>query len=117
VQVPPEQGFGDYDPDEVEWFDRDEFEDDEGLEPGMLLAVEDDDGELFDAVITEVTGDAVALDFNPPLAGKTLVFEVEVVAVRPADAAELEHGHPHSLDDDEAFAEDGDDGAPLVHPL
>jgi len=39
------------------------------------------------------------VDFNPPLAGKTLTFDVQVVGLREADAEELDHGHPHSLND------------------
>jgi FKBP-type peptidyl-prolyl cis-trans isomerase 2 len=31
------------------------------------------------AVVKEVTSDALTLDFNPPMAGKALTFEVELV--------------------------------------
>jgi FKBP-type peptidyl-prolyl cis-trans isomerase SlyD len=100
VSVPPEQGYGDYDPEEIEWFPRDEFEDDGQLEVGLPLTVEDDDGELYDVVVADLTAEAVALDFNPPLAGKTLAFDVAVVAVREADALEREAGFPHGLEED-----------------
>jgi FKBP-type peptidyl-prolyl cis-trans isomerase SlyD len=46
------------------------------------------------------------VDFNPPLAGKTLTFDVEVLGLREASEDELAHGHPHSLDD---FYEDEDE--------
>jgi FKBP-type peptidyl-prolyl cis-trans isomerase SlyD len=109
VTVPPEQGYGVYNPDEVEWFTKDEFEDVDDLEPGMVLTVEDDD-ELYDVTVLELTQDEIALDFNPPLAGKTLQFDVQVVALRPAEPDEVEHGHPHSADwDDEDDEDDEDD--------
>ncbi len=100
VAVPPEQGYGEYDPGEVEWFPRDEFEDDGELAVGLMLTVEDDDGDLYDVSVIDLTDEAVALDFNPPLAGKTLAFDVAVVAVREADALELELGFPRGLEGD-----------------
>ena len=105
VTVPPDQGYGHYDPDEVEWFDKDEFDDPEEIELGAPLAIEYDD-EILDGLVTEVTEDQFAVDFNPPLAGKTLEFDVEVVSLRAADPDELEHGHPHTADwDDDEWEE------------
>jgi FKBP-type peptidyl-prolyl cis-trans isomerase SlyD len=97
VTVAPDQGYGEYDPDEVEWFEREEFDDADELAPGMVLAVEDEDGEMYDVTVAEVTAEGVALDFNPPLAGKTLIFHVEVLGVRGADEEEIAHGHPHTV--------------------
>ena len=51
----------------------------------------------------------VVLDFHPPLAGKTLTYDVEVIAMREATEEELEHGHAHGEDwdeEDEAEYED-----------
>ena len=45
--------------------------------------------------VTEVDGDEVVVDGNHMLAGQTLTFDVEVVAVREATAEEAEHGHVH----------------------
>ena len=49
-------------------------------------------------MVTKIEGDEVWLDANHPLAGVDLVFDVEVVAVRPATAEEVSHGHPHGQD-------------------
>ncbi len=46
-------------------------------------------------VVTEVTGDEVVLDGNHPLAGKDLVFDVEMIGAREVTAQEIEHGHAH----------------------
>ena len=48
-----------------------------------------------------ISGDDVTVDFNPPLAGQTLNFEVTVVEVRDATTEELEHGHAHGEDMDD----------------
>jgi len=43
-------------------------------------------------------GEIVVVDFNHPLAGKTLHFDVQVAGVREASAEELDHGHVHGED-------------------
>ena len=56
--------------------------------------------------------DTVVLDFNPPLAGKVLTYDVEVVSLREADEEELAHGHAHGMmfeDEDDIYDEDYDD--------
>lgn len=100
--VPPEQGYGEYDEDEVDEFDFDEIDDAEELEVGMPLEFEEEDEEgnvyIYEGTVMEITEDTVVVDFNAPLAGKTLNFEVEILGLREATAEELDHGHPHSMD-------------------
>lgn len=103
VTVPPAEGYGEYDPEGVEEVPRDEFPADATIAEGEVLSAEDEDGEELPFVIKQVKGDKVVVDFNHPLAGKTLHFEVKVAAVRPATPEELEHGHAHGPD---AHAED-----------
>ena len=70
-----------------------------GLPPvGALLPLTDDAGNQFRASVVEVTEEAVIADLNPPMAGKTLEFEVEILNVRPATEEELSHGHAHGVD-------------------
>lgn len=47
--------------------------------------------------VAKITDSTVTLDGNHPLAGVDLVFDVEVVLVRPATAEEMRHGHAHGL--------------------
>lgn len=49
--------------------------------------------------VTAIDGDQISVDGNHPLAGQTLHFDVEVLAVRDATAEELAHGHVHSPGD------------------
>ena len=102
ITLSPDVGYGERDEDEIQAIAREDIEDADVLEPGMMVEIEDADGDLFDATVVEVTADAVVLDFNDELAGKTLTYEVEVVSLRPAEAQELENGYPDSLE--EVFA-------------
>ncbi len=118
VTLTPDQAYGEYDEEEVEEIDRADIPDAEMLREGMLIEAEDDEGYVSLGLVRELTDDTVLLDFNPPLAGKTLTYDVEVVALREADSEELAHGHPHGLHshfdigddedwDEDDFSEDG----------
>lgn len=96
--ISPEEGYGTIDPNAVAQLPLDMFSE-SGLPPvGAMLPLTDDQGNQFRAVVAEVTDTAVVADLNHPMAGKTLNFEVEVVATRPATEEELEHGHAHGID-------------------
>ncbi|QBQ40212.1 FKBP-type peptidyl-prolyl cis-trans isomerase [Sphingobacterium psychroaquaticum] len=74
-----------------------------GLPPvGEVIPLQDNQGNQFRAVVVEVSPEVVVADLNHPMAGKTLSFEVEILAVRPATEEELAHGHSHGVDGDEA---------------
>lgn len=109
VTLSPDEAYGDYDAEDVETIDRRDIPGADTLKPGMSVELEDEDGYLYDATVREVTANGVVLDFNPPLAGKTLTYDVQVVALREAEEEELEHGHPHGMyDDDEEYDDDED---------
>lgn len=65
------------------------------IEVGMALDTEGDDGHSQTVWIAAIDNDYVTIDINHPLAGETLHFEVEVLAVRKATADEVRHGHVH----------------------
>jgi FKBP-type peptidyl-prolyl cis-trans isomerase SlyD len=95
VVVAPADGYGELDPDAFELVDRDVFPPDLDLRPGIGLRMRDDSGQALDAYVAEVRPDAVLLDFNHPLAGETLYFQVKVAGLRSASSEELAHGHVH----------------------
>lgn len=106
VVVAPEDGYGVSDPEAVIAVPRDEFPPEIPLEVGVRLQVQNDDGSVMTAAINKIEGDIVTLDFNHPLAGKTLRFDVTVAGLRAATEEELEHGHVHGDDEDEEEFED-----------
>jgi FKBP-type peptidyl-prolyl cis-trans isomerase SlyD len=94
VEVSPDEGYGDYDPEDVETVAKKDLPTDFPLELGMVLAVTDEDGNISEAYVREIAPNSVTLDFNHPLAGQALHFSVKVLGVRPATDEELAHGHP-----------------------
>jgi len=98
VTVSPEDGYGEYDPENVQELSKDDFEDE--IEEGETYYAESSDGSILPFKVTKIEGEHIVADFNPELAGKTLHFKVTVRAVRNATPEELEHGHAHGDDDD-----------------
>jgi len=96
VVVAPTEGYGELDPDDFELVDRDVFPPELDLTPGMGLRMRDSSGQALEGYVAEVRPDGVLLDFNHPLAGETLYFQVKVSALRAATNEELTHGHVHS---------------------
>lgn len=66
------------------------------LKPGMTVKVNTEQG-ARDATVVKVGLKNVDLDTNHPLAGKTLTFDIEVVAVRAGTEEEIDHGHAHGV--------------------
>ncbi len=95
VVVTPEEGYGPEDPAAYISLPRSEFPPEIPLEPGTVIQLSDPQGRVYNATIHEVRDDQVVLNFNHPLAGKTLHFTVKVVSVREATPEELAHGHVH----------------------
>jgi FKBP-type peptidyl-prolyl cis-trans isomerase SlyD len=112
VTLAPEDAYGEYDPDDVDELPREELAHMTDLEAGMAIEVEDEEGDVYVAFVREITAETVLIDFNPPLAGKTLTYHVEVLSMREATEEELQHGHVHGMmwmEDEEWDDDDYDD--------
>jgi FKBP-type peptidyl-prolyl cis-trans isomerase SlyD len=98
VTVDPEDGYGEREELPPQAVPRSAFPADAELAAGMQFMAEGPDGEHAPIWIARVERDQVFVDSQHPLAGKTLNFDVEVLAVRQATEDELSHGHPHGPD-------------------
>lgn len=98
VDLTPDEGYGDRDAPGPEPVPREAFPDDVELAEGAELVVEAENGDAVPAWVVDVSEDEVLIDFNHPLAGMNLHFDLEVVAIRDATEEELRHGHPHGPD-------------------
>ncbi len=100
VIVAAADAYGEEDEDAYQLVERTLFPPEMELEEGMQLRMRDaQSGEAVDVVIAEVNESNVLLDFNHPLAGEELHFQVKVVGLRPATPEELAHGHAHGAHD------------------
>jgi len=94
ISLPPEDGYGVHDPENISVVPADQIEGGEELEEGMQLHTEGEFGEQT-VIITKIVGNEVTIDGNHPLAGMTLHFDINIRDVRPATDEERDHGHVH----------------------
>ena len=87
VRVSPEEGFGPRQKDLVQTIDNQEMVDKLQPKPGMVIALKaDKDGteEQIPATVMEVDGSKVTVDYNHPLAGHHLTYEITIVDIQKA---------------------------------
>ncbi len=92
VFIDAARGFGDWNPDNQQVFTRVQFSGMD-LEEGMIISFADKSGEL-PGVVKAFDDDTVTVDFNHPLAGRDLTFEVDIIRVMDADASPVSLGQP-----------------------
>jgi FKBP-type peptidyl-prolyl cis-trans isomerase SlyD len=80
VTVEPLDAYGPEDPNAFQKLPKDAFNDPSGLSVGSLVEGRVE-GKTFRASIADVSESDVTLNFNHPLAGKTLRFAVEIVGI------------------------------------
>jgi FKBP-type peptidyl-prolyl cis-trans isomerase SlpA len=81
--IKPEEGFGQPNPSNIQEIPRDQFEDLE-LKEGLMIAFADAQNSETPGVVAAFNDEIVTIDFNHPLAGHDLLFEVEILDVQPA---------------------------------
>jgi len=96
IVVTPEKAYGDYDVEAIQIIPMDVFEGFE-IKEGESYYAQSEQGEIIQFKVLKVDklNNEVTVDFNHPLAGKTLVFNVKIKSIRDATKEELEYGHPH----------------------
>ncbi|WP_087016373.1 FKBP-type peptidyl-prolyl cis-trans isomerase [Thaumasiovibrio subtropicus] len=80
-ELAPEDAFGMPNPDNIQHFSRTQFGADVEPEVGTIMAFSGPDGGEIPGVITDVTGDSVTVDFNHPLSGVDIIFDVDIVEI------------------------------------
>lgn len=83
--IPARDGFGEWQSGNVQSFARHQFMDTE-LAVGLIISFADRAKAELPGVVKELRDDEVVVDFNHPLAGRDLLFEVDIISVRDADA-------------------------------
>jgi FKBP-type peptidyl-prolyl cis-trans isomerase SlpA len=80
-EISAADGFGEPNEENIQTFARSVFDPDIDLEEGLVVSFADQQRSELPGVVTRVWDERVEVDFNHPLAGKDLIFEVEVVDV------------------------------------
>lgn len=89
VRLLPDDAFGRRDTELLQEVPADTLPPGEDIAVGKSLVGHDEAGNAISFRITAIEDGLLKLDANHPLAGETLIFEIEIQEIRPADAAEI----------------------------
>jgi FKBP-type peptidyl-prolyl cis-trans isomerase SlyD len=89
VSIPPALAYGEHSPDLVAQMPVSAFDGVEDIRVGMKFQT-NTGGQAKVVKVIDVKGDQVTVDANHPLAGLTLMFDLEILDVREAEASDLE---------------------------
>ncbi len=81
VTVAPEDGYGESDESLYQQVSKEAFSEVSDLHLGMRFQAVDEHGDTTTVQVIAIEDEIVTLDSNHPFAGKTLIFDIEVVAV------------------------------------
>ena len=81
ITVPPEDAFGHKRRELILNLEKKQLPDTVSPTKGQTVRIQQQDGKTLDASIVDLKNESVVLDANHPMAGKTLVFDIELVAV------------------------------------
>lgn len=81
LSISPEKGFGQGNPQNIQVMPRSQFQDME-LSEGLLVIFNDAANAELPGVVKAFDDNQVTIDFNHPLAGKALSFDVEIIEVK-----------------------------------
>jgi len=83
INIPAEEGYGLHREDLLAVVERSQIPTGLNLEVGRTLQARSPEGGVTNVVIRAMSDKTVTLDFNHPLAGKDLVFKVQLVKINP----------------------------------
>jgi len=82
-EIPPEDAFGFPNPNNIQEVERENFGGEFELENGLVVSFADASGAETPGIVREFDEEKVVIDFNHPLAGETITFEVNILSVSP----------------------------------
>jgi FKBP-type peptidyl-prolyl cis-trans isomerase SlyD len=84
VQVKPEDGYGPINPEAFQEISKDKLPP-EALKVGTMLMAQGPQGQGIPARVHEIKDNTVIMDFNHPMAGKTLSFDIKISEIKTAE--------------------------------
>jgi FKBP-type peptidyl-prolyl cis-trans isomerase SlyD len=91
VLVQPADGYGEFLEEAIQVLPKEQFAGVE-LQEGMTLYGSSEDGQTMQVVVKSFNDEEVTIDSNHPMAGKTLLFSVEILSIREATQEEIQTG-------------------------
>jgi len=88
INIPKDEAYGDSREDLIQEVQKSELPDEIKPEVGMGLVSKSQDGREMNLLVAEVKEDSIVVDGNHPLAGKDLVFDLEVVEIKEPEVKE-----------------------------
>ena len=84
-RIEPKDGFGQHNPSNVQRIRKDQFDPSVELSEGLVVSFQDKAKSELPGVVSTIDDTMVTVDFNHPLAGRDLEFEVEILSVVPSE--------------------------------
>lgn len=81
IRIAPEEGYGKVNPKAFQEVQKSKLPQDIDLKAGTMLNIQNPEGKSFPVFISEVRDKTVLIDFNHPLAGKELAFDIKIISV------------------------------------
>jgi len=81
IIIDPKNGYGEFIPDAFKEFKLKDLPADFTAKQGLVVSFKDDEENIISGIIWEIKDNAVVVNFNHPLAGKTLEFNVKIVGI------------------------------------
>jgi peptidylprolyl isomerase len=81
INIAPENAYGAKNAEAIVEFPKSNIPADMKLEPGMKLQLTNQNGQPIPVTVTEIRDDVIILDANHELAGKELIFDIELVEI------------------------------------
>jgi len=91
VMVNPQDAYGEYNDEAVQTLPKEQFAGIDLVE-GMSLYGTGEDGQTVQVTVKSISEDEVTIDYNHPMAGRTLMFTVAILDIREATAEEIQTG-------------------------
>ncbi|EAR11617.1 peptidyl-prolyl cis-trans isomerase, FKBP-type [Polaribacter irgensii 23-P] len=85
ITIPKEEAYGDVNKDLIQEVKKSELPQEMAPEVGMGLVSKSPDGQEMNLVVVEVREETIVIDGNHPLAGKELIFDLEVLEIKDTE--------------------------------
>ncbi|HCY97546.1 peptidylprolyl isomerase [uncultured Polaribacter sp.] len=88
ITIPKEEAYGEVNKDLIQEVKKSELPQEMAPEVGMGLVSKSPDGQEMNLLVIEVKEETIVIDGNHPLAGKELIFDLEVLEIKDSELIE-----------------------------